>query len=101
MAQNLYHEYTASGDVTRPEVREALDGLTDDDISDSSPITEGAEEAAVAVQHTSEGSAVVVTVEGHDGEWTYTSENAVKSAVRSVEGVGDLVDSEGGYEPES
>lgn len=101
MAQNLYHEYTASGDVTRPAVREALDGLTDDDISGSSPITAGAEEAAVAVQRTGEGSAVIVNVEGHGGEWTRMSEDAVMDAVQSVEGVGELADSEGGYESES
>lgn len=100
MAQRLYHEYVVDTGVTSRDVRAALEQLTDDDVSQSSPISGGAPEAATVLTGSDGESVIGVRVEGHDGEWTKTSERALKSAVKSVEGVTELVLSEGGYETE-
>lgn len=97
MAQDLYHEYSTTGSVSRSDVRDALSGLTDDDITESSPITAGAAEVGV---ETRDGT-VIVRVSGHEGEWSKTSETALRRAVVGVDGVDELTDSDGGYETDS
>lgn len=91
----LEHTYEADG-VDRSEVRSALSELTDDDVSESSPVTAGGSELAVVV---ADGE-LIIREGGHDGEWTKTSETAVRRAVSTVNGVGELVESSGGYEPD-
>jgi hypothetical protein len=98
MGSYLYHQYEATGSVTNGDVRNALYTLTDDDVSVSSPITGGASEVSVHFENINGTRLVVLTIDGHDGDWTKTSESALTGAVQSVEGVGDLVASEGGYE---
>lgn len=102
MAQELYHQYAANQDVNRRSVRDAVSELDGDDLSVSSPISAGATEVGIDVTGMSDepGGFVHVTVSGHDGDWTKTSEQALKSAVQSVDGVGELVSSDGGYESE-
>lgn len=90
---SLEHTYEV-GEVDRAAVRDALSGLTDDDVTVSSPVTAGGLELAVEV---GEG-VLVVREEGHDGEWSKTSESAVRKAVESVDGVVGLVEKAGGYQ---
>lgn len=97
MAQKLHHEYEASGGVTRQAIRQALAGLTDDDLSNSSPVTPGVPEAGIEI---ADGT-VHLRVQGHDGDWTKTSEQAVISAIEDADGVEGLAESEGGYEGSS
>lgn len=94
MASRLYHRYSTERGVQKPAVRNALSLLTNDDVSVGSPISAGASEVAIVI----EDGDVVVRVEGHEGEWTQTSEAAVQSAVEAVDGVNELVESKGGFE---
>lgn len=93
-------EVTADTDssFSRPALRAALDGITDDDVSVSSPVTDGAPEAAI--DHNRDDGVVHVRVEGHDGDFTKTSQQALVSAVRSVDGATDPTVTDGGYERE-
>lgn len=99
MADDLYHRYSTSAPVTSAHVRTELQHVTDDDVSKSSPIMGGVPEAGVAIGGDGEDQTVVVRVEGHAGEWTKTSEQALRRAVKRVEGVEELVESDGGYSP--
>lgn len=92
MTSRLEVVFEADG-VSRRDVRAALEGLTDDDLSVSSPISPGGREAGVAI----EDGDVVVRVEGHDGDWTRKSTRAVVSAVESVDGVVESAGVDGGY----
>lgn len=98
MGSYLYHRYATDGSVSAADVRSALNELTDDDLSVSSPVSAGVDEAGTGVETVGGGVFVTVTVDGHDGDWTKTSEQAIKSAVESVEGVHELAESEGGYD---
>jgi hypothetical protein len=100
MAQELLHQYAASESVSYGDVRSALRAIEDDDVSKNSPISEGASEVGLTVEEADGDHSALVTVrvEGHEGEWTKTSERALKSAVQSVEGVGELVEKSGGYD---
>lgn len=87
----------ASSTVTRQDIRSALDALTEDDISETSPVTAGCPEAvAVNVE-----DGLLVRCEGHDGDWTRTSERAVLRALKGASGVEDASVVDGGYESES
>lgn len=97
MGEYLRHEYEAESGVSKAAVRDALSALSEDDVSSSSPVSAGGQE--LAVDDTGDG-ALAVICEGHGGDWTKTSEEAVRVAVQSVDGVGDLVGSEGGYDAE-
>lgn len=100
MVESLYHRYEAEPAVSYGTVRAGLHTLNDGDVSASSPVSGGAEEVAVSIiRH--EDTFVDLHVEGHDGDWTKTSEQAVRRAVQRVGAVGDLVESEGGYETET
>lgn len=94
MGSRLVASFELDG-ASRRAVRAALGGLTDDDLSASSPISAGGREAAVVV---SDGTAVVRVI-GHDGDWTKKSTQAVLDAVEAVDGVESVSDVEGGYEP--
>lgn len=96
MASDLYHRYETDGDVSMADVRAALESLSDDDVSVSSPISPGAAGVGTALD---EGD-VVIRVEGQGGDWTKTSEDALRRAVSGVNGVSGLVESEGGYDGE-
>ena len=98
MASTLLHKYKADPDIEQAAVREALNNLTDDDISSSSPITAGASEASVGVERNDDEAVVTVYVDGHSGGWTKKSEEGVRKAVEGVDGVVELADAEGGYE---
>jgi len=98
MASTLLHKYKADPDIDQAAVREALNSLTSDDVSSSSPITPGASEASVGVERDDDEAVVTVHVAGHAGDWTRTSEDAIQKVVQDVDGVGELVESKGGYE---
>jgi hypothetical protein len=91
-------EVTADVDDSfeRAALREELSALTDDDVSQSSPISEGAPEAGIA--HNRAESVVTVRVEGHGGSWTKTSMDALRTAVGRVDGVLDASVTDGGYD---
>jgi len=93
MASNITLTFDAPG-AGYTDVREALSGLTDDDVSVSSPISEGGSEAAVVV----DGNTIEVRVDGHEGDWTKKSQNGVVSAIEAVDGVEECTSIEGGYE---
>ena len=80
------------------QLRAAISSLTEDDLSQSSPITAGGDEVGVA--YNAAESAVVCRVNGHAGSWTKTSEDALTAAVGGVHGVQSVSVTAGGYEPE-
>ena len=98
MASRLYHEYACEPSVSKADIRVALSVLEEPDISSSSPISDGASEVAVVMHTDEEPHTLDIRVTGHSGEWTKKSEEAVQNVIQNVEGVGDLVDSDGGYE---
>lgn len=99
MASALEHTYEASPRTNRADIRAQLDALSEDDISVSSPISAGGRKVAIGTIDTDEWT-VTVRVEGHDGDWTKTSEEALRKAVQRATGVGDLIDADGGYDPD-
>jgi hypothetical protein len=99
MASDLYHRYATDSPVNGVDVRRALSELTEDDLSNKSPITPSATNVAVSPSSANEDGAVVVRVRGHGGEWSKTSETALRRAVKSVDGITELVEKDGGYEP--
>lgn len=78
-------------------VREALRSVDGDDLSVSSPVSGGVPEAGVSP---GDDGAVVVAVEGHEGDFTKTSERALKSALADVPFTVDVEVVDGGYEPD-
>lgn len=90
--------YEASG-VSVQDVRAALDGITEDDISASSPVSEGIPEANVTVYG---DDTMDVTVPGKgERRWTRTTERAIHAALTSLDGVGDIIEKQGGRDAES
>lgn len=94
MSGELRHVYETDGSVEQAEVRANLEAITEDDVSKKSPVTAGASE--VSVQPSDD--TLELAVGGHGGEWSKTTEEALRSAVQNADGVGDLIDSEGGYD---
>ena len=95
MASNATFTFDAP-DASYTDVRAALSSLTDDDVSVSSPISAGGNEAAVV----DNGDTVEVRIDGHDGSWTLTSQEGVIDAVEAADGVEKCVSVDGGYEPD-
>lgn len=83
-----------------PHVREALSELTSDDISKKSPIEPGRKQIGDAVAGSESSPVLVLRVQGHSGDWSKTTETAVRRAATSVGGVTHL-STDGGYEPAS
>jgi len=98
MSGKLRHIYEADSSTEQADVRDAIAALSADDLTEKSPVTAGASEMSIQMRDADDGVEVEIFTEGHPGEWSKTSEEAIKSAVQSVDGVGDLVESEGGYE---
>lgn len=63
-------------------------------VSKQSPITPGAREAAAVVNE----NTAIVRVEGHDGEWSETSQTALVRALESMDGVAAVSVTSGGHE---
>lgn len=93
MGSRLVATFEVDG-ASKRDIRSALEGLADDDLSASSPISAGGREAAVVV----DGDVAFVKVVGHDGDWTKKSTAAVTGAVEDVAGVVSVAEVEGGYE---
>jgi len=93
MASHATFTFDAPG-ASYTDIRAALSGLTEDDVSVSSPISEGGSEAAVVVN----GDTAEVRIDGHDGSWTKKSQKGVVSAIEAVDGVEECVSVDGGYE---
>lgn len=100
MAQHLHHRFRVSNGVGRADIAAALGEVTDDDLSQKSPATAGVPEAAITLITEQTGKFAEVRIEGHDGEWSKTSMDAIRSAVLGVDGVHERVETRGGYEPE-
>jgi hypothetical protein len=97
MGSYLYHRYELSEPVVPQAVMGALSSLTDDDLSVGSPVTGGCNEVGVAKVQEDEERFIVLRVEGHSGDWTKTSEDAIRRRVEGIDGIAGLVESEGGY----
>lgn len=82
--------------VSTSHVREAFDTITDEDVSESSPVTAGVPEAGLSP----EPGEIHVRVGGHAGDFTKTSEQALRKALRAIDGVESVEVLEGGYTPE-
>lgn len=100
MAQHLTHRFAVADGVGRADIAAALESVTGDDLTEKSPVTAGVPEAAITLITEQAGKYVEVRVEGHDGEWSKTSMDAIRSAVLSVDGVRERVATRGGYDPE-
>lgn len=98
MASTITIESAVDESFDRGTLREHLDGLTDDDVSVSSPLSAGAPE--VGVDYNQPERALTLRVGGHGGDFTKTSERALLSLLRDVEGVHDPTVTDGGYEAE-
>lgn len=98
MAHVLHQRFAVSSGATRSDIAAALDGIASDDITKKSPITAGVPEAAISFETTDEGRFVTIKVEGHPGEWSKTSERALKSAIEGLDVVGEHVETVGGYD---
>lgn len=69
-----------------------------DGVSQSSPVSDGLPEAAV--DHNQADGMVHVRVEGHEGDFTKTSQDEILKAVRATDGAVSPEVTAGGYEPE-
>jgi|APHM01.1.fsa_nt_gi hypothetical protein len=98
MGSYLYHRYETDGAVVPQAVEGALATLTDDDLSVGSPVTGGCREVGVGTETIEGERYIILRVEGHSGDWTKTSEEAIRRRVEGTDGIVELVQSEGGYE---
>lgn len=96
MASHIEVTADVNGDFSERALRTALAALTDEDLSESSPVSAGAQE--VAVDHNQRDGVVHVRCEGHSGDFTKTSERALTRTVRGVTGVEDASVTDGGYD---
>lgn len=86
-------EYEHSG-ASFSDVRSALDGLTASDLSDTSPVTAGADE--VNVQVSGGGSLLARIPDEGNSRFTSKSELAMHDAIISTTNVDKLVRKQGG-----
>lgn len=98
MGSYLYHRYELEEPVVPQAVMGALASLTDDDLSVGSPVSAGCEEVGVAKLQEDGERYIELRVEGHSGDWTKTSEDAIRRRVEGIDGVGGLAESEGGFD---
>lgn len=95
MGGYLWHRYRTVEEVSSGDVRDAVSALTSEDISVSSPISAGGDEVATAF---ADDGDLIITVEGYDGDWTLTSEEELRRTISSINGVYELLESDGGYD---
>lgn len=96
MSRSIHIRFETDGTVSSGDIREAYAGLSEDDVSKSSPITGSSGEIATT---TGDGWVGVAVGSAPDG-WTKTSQEALVDAVLSIPGVKDVLDIDGGYTPE-
>ena len=78
MAPAIELTFDTDGTVTKSEVRDALSGLTEDDLSNSSPVSPGGEDIAIVETPEVVGDEqVVVRASGDAEEFTKTSTGAI------------------------
>lgn len=94
MASNIEVEADLREGASVPSVGEVYQQLTGLDVSESSPISPNASEAAVVVR----GDSLVARVQGHEGEWSGQSEQAVLRAIEGIDGVTGAEVVAGGHE---
>lgn len=105
MSSELHVTAEHDGTVSNADLREAF---TDLDVSESSPITTDAPEVGIGhseeTEENDEGEEethhyVTLSVAGHEGEWTKTSQDALLDALKNIDGVdGTNLTVEGGHE---
>lgn len=101
MASNITVSATVTdASTTVGDVRAELRTITDGDLTEKSPVTAGIGEAGVTIDESDSGLHLNLRVEGHEGEWSKTSMDAVTRAVGRVGGVEDVTVTDGGYESE-
>lgn len=98
MAPTLKHVYAAPPPGGPTPVLQALRSLTEEDISQKSPVTPGIPEVSFNMTREDGQRRLVLTVDSDDGEWSKTSEEAIQDAVLSTITAEELVESEGGYD---
>jgi hypothetical protein len=99
MGEYLSATFRTDADITKADIRDALADISEDDISKSSPVSAGGSEAAVTVSAGPSGMTDFnITVDGHGGDWTKKSEEAVTDAACSVTDSVEVLDVDGGYE---
>lgn len=96
MASHIYVAGEKDASVSKSDIYEALRAIGRDQLSQKSPVTAQLNEATVGTREQS----FSVTVEGHSGEWSRSSQDALLKALINIDGVdGDSVEVvSGGYE---
>jgi hypothetical protein len=89
---NIEVRASHDGSATREAVRNALRGL---DVSVTSPVSSDGGEVGI---HIGAGT-VRLVVEGFDGSFTKTSQEAITTAIDGLDAVGSVEVTAGGYEP--
>lgn len=79
-------------EVTEQAVRDALRDVPVDDLSKKSPVEAGLQGVSVVV------GVQNVTLRAGEGDWSRTTERALMDALSSVDGVGGVEVTEGGYD---
>lgn len=104
MASHLTVTATHDGTVSNRDVRDALQDVDSDDLSQSSPIASGsrlstAHEVVEAEEEGEEPTHKVHVRSGErEAEFTRTTTDAIVAAISTIDGVSS-VDVDGGYEP--
>jgi len=88
-------EEIQAGELTPGHLRAALETVSEDDVSASSPVSEHVPEAGTSVDAGGSGH---VRVEGHGGDFTRTSERALLTALRDHGAIADAEVVAGGYD---
>lgn len=86
----------AETDATYGDLRDAVSSLTADDVSKSSPVTPGGREIGIDVN--TQADEAHLRVQGRDGNFTKTTQDAIVSTVREVVGEDAEITVDGGYE---
>lgn len=99
MASDIRIEASTDGSVTKGDVYAALREIDPTDLSKKSPVTNQIREAYVAVGD----AGIAVKVEGHDGEWSRSSQNALTHTLAGIGGVDSqsVEVASGGYESDT
>lgn len=93
-------EVTANVTTDDLSIGDVYDGmrLGGDDISKKSPITPGLREVAATIGE----DTLTLRVQGHSGQWSKTSQEALTDALAEVDGVdGSTIEVEGGFKADS
>lgn len=83
MASHIRIEADADDAVSKADVYDALRGIDPADLSTQSPVSNQLPEAFVAIG----AGGIAVKVDGHEGEWSRSTEQAVTRTLAGIDGV--------------